>query len=112
MYNRITIIPGLVIFVIMVTLPVWINGFETGDLPKPDLPEGQCIAPASEMRDTHMSLLNEWRDDVLRNGNRVTVTVDEKEYRSQASLIVMPTSLIHNWENEIAKFTPNLKVFE
>ena len=29
-----------------------------------------------------------------------------------ASLIVVPTSLVHNWENEIRKFTPSLKVFK
>jgi len=29
-----------------------------------------------------------------------------------ASLIVMPTSLIHNWENEIRKFAPSLKVYK
>ncbi len=29
-----------------------------------------------------------------------------------ASLIVMPTSLIHNWENEIQKFAPSLKVYK
>ncbi len=29
-----------------------------------------------------------------------------------ASLIVMPTSLIHNWANEIMKFAPSLKVYK
>ncbi|MGE4587794.1 MAG: DEAD/DEAH box helicase, partial [Mangrovibacterium sp.] len=31
--------------------------------------------------------------------------------RQPASLIVMPTSLVHNWENEIRKFTPSMKVY-
>jgi len=29
-----------------------------------------------------------------------------------ASLIVMPTSLVHNWESEIRKFAPSLKVYK
>lgn len=29
-----------------------------------------------------------------------------------ASLIVMPTSLVHNWENEMRKFAPSLKVYK
>ena len=29
-----------------------------------------------------------------------------------ASIIVLPTSLVHNWDNEIKKFTPTLKVFK
>ncbi|MEN6456558.1 MAG: DEAD/DEAH box helicase [Prolixibacteraceae bacterium] len=32
-----------------------------------------------------------------------------EENQQPATLIVMPTSLIHNWENEIKKFTPLLK---
>ena len=28
-----------------------------------------------------------------------------------ASIIVMPTSLLHNWQNEISKFAPSLKVY-
>jgi hypothetical protein len=33
------------------------------------------------MRDKHMVLLNQWRDDVLRNGNKTAVVVSGKEYR-------------------------------
>jgi len=35
-----------------------------------------------------------------------------KDQSSPTSLIVMPTSLIHNWEEEIKKFTPDLKCFK
>lgn len=34
------------------------------------------------------------------------------EYKSITSLIVMPLSLIWNWDNEIRKFTPHLRVFK
>ena len=78
MYNKGLIVSGLVIFVLLVTFPIWFNGLDAGPLPKPELPPGgekECVAPAAEMRDSHMQLLNVWRDDVLRNSNRVTVTV-------------------------------------
>ncbi len=35
-----------------------------------------------------------------------------EENHQPAALIVMPTSLIHNWENEIRKFTPLLKAYK
>lgn len=84
MYNKGFIISGLIIFVLLVTFPIWFNGLDAGPLPKPELPPGgekQCVAPAAEMRDTHMQLLNVWRDDVLRNSDRVAVTVAGKQYR-------------------------------
>ena len=33
---------------------------------------------------------------------------DSKRVRIKHSLVVVPVSLLHNWENEIQKFTPNL----
>jgi SNF2 family DNA or RNA helicase len=38
------------------------------------------------------------------------VDSNNTEQIKPASLIIMPTSLIHNWKNEIEKFTPSLKV--
>lgn len=85
MYNKGTIIPGLVIFVLLVTFPIWFNAFSTAStVPKIELPPGgekECVASATEMRAKHMVLLNEWRDDVLRSGNKTSVTVGGKEYR-------------------------------
>ncbi|MCG6929042.1 MAG: sulfate reduction electron transfer complex DsrMKJOP subunit DsrJ [Desulfofustis sp.] len=92
MYNKGYVITGLVIFVLFVTFPVWFNGLDAGPLPKPEPPPGgekQCVAPAAEMRDSHMQLLNEWRDDVLRNSNRVMITVDGKEYRKGLQIACM-----------------------
>jgi len=93
MYNKGTIIPGLAIFVIFVTFPLWFNAFSTAStVPKPELPQGgerECIASAAEMRESHMVLLNEWRDDVLRDGKRDVITVDGKNYRRGLQLACM-----------------------
>jgi len=93
MYNKGTIIPGLAIFVLIVTSPIWLNAFMSGStVPKVELPPGgekECVAPASEMRAKHMVLLNEWRDDVLRDGKRVSVTVGGKEYRKGLQMACM-----------------------
>ncbi len=92
MYNKGTVIAGLVIFVVLVTSPIWYNGLTADPMPEPELPPGgekECVLPASEMRDKHMQLLNEWRDDVLRNGNRVIIEVDGKKYRKGLQLACM-----------------------
>ena len=36
----------------------------------------------------------------------------DQEVNQPASIIVLPTSLVHNWDNEIRKFTPSLKVYK
>jgi hypothetical protein len=92
MYNKRTVIPGLAIFVLFVTFPLWYNGLSAGPVPKPELPPGgekECVAPAAEMRDNHMKLLNVWRDEVLREGGRGMVKVAGKEYPKALQLACM-----------------------
>ncbi len=84
MYNKGTIIPGLILFVLFVTFPIWANGLmKAGDLPKPELPPGgekQCVMPVDYMRSNHMILLNDWRDNVLRDANREVLEINGKKY--------------------------------
>ena len=93
MYNKLTIIPGLIIFVLFVTFPLWFNAFsKASTVPKVELPPGgekQCVASAAEMRASHMVMLNDWRDSVLRDGQRTPVTVAGKEYRRGLQLACM-----------------------
>lgn len=92
MYNKATIIPGLIIFVLFVTFPIWFNGLKAGDMPKPEPPPGgetQCVADVDYMRASHMVLLNDWRDNVLRDGNRTTVEVGGKKYRKGLQMACM-----------------------
>ncbi|MCF8334223.1 MAG: hypothetical protein K9I47_08750, partial [Bacteroidales bacterium] len=46
------------------------------------------------------------------SGNQLSMFGEETEDapQVQTSLVIMPTSLVHNWEAEIAKFAPHLKV--
>jgi hypothetical protein len=93
MYNKKTIIPGLAIFVLLVTSPIWFNVFSTAStMPKIEPPPGgekECVAPIAEMKASHMQLLNVWRDEVLREGQRSAVIVDGKEYRKGLQLACM-----------------------
>ncbi len=84
MYNKGLISTGLVIFAIIMTFPVWFNKLNAGDPPKPEYPpngEKECVVSASEMRDKHMIILDDWRDEVLRDADRVVVEVGGKKYR-------------------------------
>ncbi len=40
-----------------------------------------CVESAAYMRSSHMQLLNDWRNEVIREGNRIYVSkTDKKEY--------------------------------
>jgi hypothetical protein len=89
MYDGWKIILGLIIFVGIATFPFF---YDMGKAavpppePKIDTPEIQkmaekkCIEEKSFMRAEHMVMLNDWRDWVVRNGNRIYIANNGKEY--------------------------------
>ena len=69
------IIIGLLIGLFLFTFPFWYNMGKAAPKPDPQLtPEAKaakvCVRPISYMKNNHMQLLDEWRDDVVRNGER------------------------------------------
>jgi hypothetical protein len=66
---------GLVVFLVLATSPLWYNALSASTPAVPELgqpPNGsqQCVESKEYMRAFHMDLLNQWRDDVVRNGER------------------------------------------
>ncbi|EPR40246.1 cytochrome c family protein [Desulfovibrio sp. X2] len=87
MYDGSKIIAGLIVFLALVTFPFW-NNFGAKHWKEPELqlpPKSvatQCIESTQWMRDNHMKLLNDWRDSVVREGNRIYISkTDHKEYK-------------------------------
>ncbi len=84
------------------------------------LPEGfsGTLRPYQKAGYNWLRFLNEYRlggclaDDMGLGKTVQTLTMlqAEKENGAGASLLIMPTSLIYNWEMEASKFTPELKI--
>ncbi len=73
MYNAKYIIPGIIIFVVICTVPFWFNLASPAYVrPELVLPKDQkeCVEPVEFMREEHMQLLIDWRDKALREGLR------------------------------------------
>lgn len=81
-------IVGLVVFLVLVTSPLWYNALSAApsDLPELEGPpdaaldhdgdgtvtakERSCVTGKQYMRAFHMDLLDDWRDRVVRDGER------------------------------------------
>ncbi len=74
MYDASKIVAGLVVFLILVTSPLWYNAASGSSVAAPQLKlptdSTQCVEATEFMRASHMDLLNQWRDDVVRTGQR------------------------------------------
>ncbi len=84
MRDRFVIIAALVVFLGVITTPVWYAraAGETARAPEIKLPpnEKACVMPVAYMRTSHMDLLMTWRDDVVRLNRRTWTAPDGKAY--------------------------------
>jgi hypothetical protein len=85
------IIAGIIIFFVIATFPFWFNMFlEKGPAPELVLtPQAKaaekCVRETEFMTANHMQLLNEWRNTVVRNAERIYVNAEGKEFNMSLS---------------------------
>lgn len=84
MYDKGKIITGVIIFLILVTFPLWYvtaTG-KAGYVPQPETnpEETQCIESTDYMKDNHMILLDEWRSIYVRDGISTYVASNGETY--------------------------------
>ena len=84
MNDRAKITIGLVLFVVLVTFPIW-RGLGAASPPPPDLAKPtrgtRCVEGTEWMAANHQQLLDQWRDAVVRDGKvRYTSMTDGTEH--------------------------------
>ena len=85
MYDAGKIISGIIIFIIILTVPVWYNRVlgKVNFVPELKLvtKEKRCVESKDFMREEHMQLLDEWRTRVVREGaDRAYISSDKKSH--------------------------------
>ena len=89
--NKSMIVTGLVIFVAAVLSPFWFNMVSTTEAaPEPALlgkskEVKKCVLDKYDMRANHMSLLDEWRDSVVRDADRMYTGTNGKSFNMSLS---------------------------
>jgi hypothetical protein len=77
MHDAGKVIAGLAIFLALVLSPVWYQAARGAETGPPELERAidgpDCVAESEYMRALHMDLLDIWRDEAVRDGDRIYV---------------------------------------
>lgn len=89
MHDTGKVLAGLVVFLAIVTSPMWYRLVVGGEAGAPELEavkdSTECVADTEYMRVSHMDLLDTWRDEAVRNGDRVYVGLGGKKHQKSFS---------------------------
>ncbi|MGA3128902.1 MAG: sulfate reduction electron transfer complex DsrMKJOP subunit DsrJ [Candidatus Korobacteraceae bacterium] len=84
MRERIVIVVGVAIFLVLFTYPLWHAAVASTQAKPPQLQlpadARECVAPIPYMRAEHMQLLINWRENVVRRGVRQVHAANGKVY--------------------------------
>lgn len=92
MRNKTNIVVGVLVFLLVVTSPIWLNLGKSAEASEVEVsydtpainalsPEDRhCIYDAEYMRENHMEILHQWKVQVVRDDNRTFVAPDGTEY--------------------------------
>jgi len=84
------VIIGIVVFLIIATIPVWFNRGKAAPAPELVLTDKakaakECVRSTDYMKREHMKVLDLWRHTVVRNAERIYVNPSGKEYTMSLS---------------------------
>jgi len=83
MSDRSKIFAGIAVFLVLVLFPVWYNlaNGKAGYRPEVVKPKtGKCVMDTEYMLTRHMELLNQWRDEYVRQSDVMHKSPDGKQY--------------------------------
>jgi hypothetical protein len=89
MYNGGKVLIGILVFLALLSSPIWYNQAMGDPAYQVELEKASrgddCIRPAEWMTANHMDLLNEWRDQVVRDDERFETGADGVVYERSLS---------------------------
>lgn len=83
-----------------------------------DMGLGKTLQTLAILQSLKEKNISKTESKIRKQENQVPSLFDDSDFNVQVkinsttSLIIVPTSLVHNWENEIKKFSPDLKIYK
>jgi len=90
MKDKKKILAGLAVFIAAITFPFWYNMGKAAPAPEVELTAKAkaakvCVMPTAYMKANHMQLLDVWRHNVVRNGERAFVNAEGQLFNMSLS---------------------------